>query len=650
MFGWQLRRADLLALLLLGLAALAGLMLGYAQPAPLRVDVAGRYNLPYLQNFHEPEALAGATTPSYRWTRDESTIALTGLGRGVWQTKLRLGSPQPGTSPKQVLIEAGAHTLPVQLQGQARDYLLLTPSTGDLDITLQANAAPVGSDPRPLGVTFGGVTVDPVVVRALPPLSMLLSALIALALAFMALRLIGVPTWLAAIGPLLGIALLSAAVALNRAPQGILLPRLAILSIFALLGTIALILAWRGLVALGRLDPAPWLLPALLATFQIGFWIKAGGLLYPYSASIDVGWHVRDIQLVLDGRWRDFYLPSFFSYGKMPVGEWGTNPPLLPYTPFFHIIAAPLAIFPWPMAHSVNVFSIFFDTNRVILIAALALAFGLRSRAALLAALLYAITPFTFLLHSWGNMPTTFGIFWLLLTTTVLALTYGRWHERRILIANTLLLLGSFLFYFVMAVFGAVFAILLWIAIRFWQRDKRQARSLLIATCAGAALSIAIYYIFFIPEMWERTLPYVTNTVVGGGVNEGQADHQTLAEYFGFYVPHLGYTNYPVRYGMWLPILIGLPALWLFRRNRFALSVLGAWIVVAILFLFVGLRVSMVDKHVFYVAPALAITTAALFDRLWDRNLALRFAILGVYAFTLVSAIDIWILRLQRVG
>lgn len=642
--------ADALALLALLGALVLGLMLSYRVPATFNLGVDGRYNVPYLRDFFDPETIAGQPTPSYRWTQERSTVVAPELGRGLWWTTLQLNSP-PVDPPKTVVLSTDEQQWAIPLQTQPRDYHLFTPSSGNLSLTLEAPTARYGADPRALGVAFGGASFTPIAVHTLPPTGMLLYAAIALALAFITLRLVGLSTLPALIAPLLSVALLAWSTAINRAALGLLLPRLAILAVFGVITIGLLWLFWRWLVRLGQLQPAPWLLPALLTIFYIGFWIKAAGLLYPYSRAVDVAWHVRDIQSVLSGNFADFYLPSQFSYGKMPVAEWGANPPLLPYTPFFHIVAASFAIFPWDMATSINVFSIIFDTNRALLIAALALAFGLNSRAALLAALLYAVTPFTFMLHSWGNIPTTFGIWWTLFATTVLALTWGRWHERRIFVLNTLLLLASFLFYFVMAVFMGFFVILLAIALAFWRnRPAKQIGALLGSAALGLALSIAIYYIFFIPEMIERTLPYITQTVAGGQVNEGQAAPISFSTYLANHYVHMGYLSYPVRHGVWLPVLLALPGLWLLRKQRPALAIIGAWLVVALLFFFVGLRVSMVDKYIFYAAPAATICAAAVFERMALHRKWVLVPIAALYLLTFVSALDIWILRLQRVA
>src|SRR4028119_1319386 len=116
----QSLRADFLALVALLVAALGALGVGYTRPADFTLGVDGRYNLPYLQGFHEPESAAGSAAPSYRWTRERSTVLAPGLGRGLWQTELSLGSPQPAEQPKQIVIATDAHQLPLQLQPQQR--------------------------------------------------------------------------------------------------------------------------------------------------------------------------------------------------------------------------------------------------------------------------------------------------------------------------------------------------------------------------------------------------------------------------------------------------------------------------------------------------------------------------------------------------
>lgn len=643
---------DGLALLVLLCATVVGLVAGYARAVPFEVGVAGRYNNPYLQLFHEPEIVAGEQQPSYRWTRERSTVIAPGLGRGLWTTRLSLDSPAAAGPPKPVLLEAGSIALVLQLAPQRRMIHLLTPSVGDLGIAIATTTGQYGSDPRPLGVAFFGSTFEPIVSSMAPPLSILLFSLVTLALAFLALRWAGLPVWAATMLPLFGFSVLVWGIAANRAAVGLLMPRLALLAIVGLVAVVLLKMAWQTIVRLGRLEPEPWLLPALLTVFYVGFWIKATGVLYPYSHVIDVPWHMQRTREILGGRLVELYRPGAFSESVMPEKEWGQNRPVIPYSPFFHIFAASFAVFPWRLETTTNIFSVFFDTQRVLLIAAIALGLGLRSRGALLAALLYAITPFTFLLHSWGNVPTTFGIWWTLFSTMLMVLTFGRWHERRIFVLLTAALLMTLLFYTVMAVFMGLFVFLFLCGLPLVDRGAhpRQGRALLGAGLVALALSIVIYYGQYVPLIIERTLPYITQTVVRGEANTGQTVHEPFWSYLSHYVPHLGYTSLPVRYGLWFPVAFGLPGLWLLRKQRLAILTIGVWYIVALVFLVLGSRVSMVDKHIFYVAPALIVCTAAILERWWTRGRLFQGLIASAYLLTFVAAVQLWIWRLQTVG
>lgn len=653
LFGRQRYTHDLLALLVILCATTAGLILGYVRATDFELGIAGRYNAPHLRNFHEPETVAGQEAPSYRWTQDRSAIVAPALGRGLWETSLILSSPAPAGEPKQALLDIGTDQVVVQLGQAPRRFHLLTPSGGDIDITINAPAAQYGQDPRALGVVFFGAAFHPITTAIAPPVLLLFYSVLVATLAYTTLRLIGLQPSLAVLAPLLGLMLLSWGIATNRAPLGLLAPRLVILAAVGLPAVWILRWAWNRLLALGGLEAEAWLLPLLLVIFYLGFWIKATGLLYPYTHVIDVAWHMQRTREILGGRLVELYRPGAFSESVMPVQEWGQNRPVIPYSPFFHIFAASFALLPWPLETTANIFSVFFDTNRVILIGVLGLALGLRSRGALLAALLYATTPFTFLLHSWGNIPTTFGIWWTLLTTVLLVLTFGRWHERRIFVLLALSLLTTFLIYTVMAVFMGLFLVLFSAALALFGRRlaDRQARWLLAVTAVAFTLSLVVYYGQYIPAMIERTLPYVTRTVVQGEANAGQTlTHEPFWIYIGLYGGRLGYTILPVRYGVWIPLLLGLPGLWLLRKQRLALIVLSTWFVVALFFLLLGNRVSMVDKHVFYVTPALVICAAAIFERGWPRGRVVQGVILGIMALTFVAALDLWIWRLQTVG
>jgi len=63
----------------------------------------------------------------------------------------------------------------------------------------------------------------------------------------------------------------------------------------------------------------------------------------------------------------------------------------------------------------------------------------------------------------------------------------------------------------------------------------------------------------------------------------------------------------------------------------------------------VGSRISMVDKQVFYIIPALALGVGLLAGRLWRRGLPARVVVASVYLFSLAAALNLWIYRIASV-
>ena len=74
----------------------------------------------------------------------------------------------------------------------------------------------------------------------------------------------------------------------------------------------------------------------------------------------------------------------------------------------------------------ISPFAASIDTSRVFLLALLARKSRFSDREALFGSLLLAVTPATFLLHSWGNLPTTLGLWCTLVTTIYIAVAYRR--------------------------------------------------------------------------------------------------------------------------------------------------------------------------------------------------------------------------------
>ena len=623
----------------------------------LRVEpLADRYSLELPRVQVIAATLSAART--YRWSSDRGTVTFPALGRGAWRVELAAVVAHPDGKPVGArLLANGVPLATLPDYADLRRLAVLVPAqvVGDGDLTLTIAAEPY-RDPRPLGVLIQRIALTPVASpglnTALPPWSVALPALVVMLGMYGALRWLSVPAWAAAGAGLMVAGLGAWALAAYRYPMAFYLQPLAGLAIFSALLLPALSWLADWLFRRVGVPLAPWLRRVLLLIFLVGFWLKGGGLLFPYMRAIDISWHMDRVRWILDGNWAAMYRPGAFSESVMPVNEWGANRPVIPYSPFFHLFATLFAIFPWPLETSANLFSALLDTSRVFLIALLARKSGLSERVALLAALLYAVTPFTFLLHSWGNVPTTFGIWWTLVATVVIVALYQRLERRRPFVLLTVVTLACMLFYTVMAVFHVWFVLCVLAVV--WllggRVDRRPLRALGLATGLAILLSIAIYYGQYIPGMIERTLPYMATVFTAGPQSVG-VERPPFGEYLLSYIPHLDYHFWPgdyLYYGIAIPLVFALPGLAALWKRPLLWATVAAWFVVALTFLLAGYRISMVDKQIFYVFPAVCLCWAVYADRYWQRGRWGRALIVVLYAFTLVSALDLWVVRIAR--
>jgi hypothetical protein len=214
------------------------------------------------------------------------------------------------------------------------------------------------------------------------------------------------------------------------------------------------------------------------------------------------------------------------------------------------------------------------------------------------------------------------------------------------------------LFYTVMAVFHVVFValflLLVWVTPG-WV-DRRPARGLLIATALAILLSVLIYYGQYIPSMVERTVPYVLSLATQGPESVG-VERAPFGEYMAGFWRHLLYDLRPdgfLYYGLLIPLIFCLPGFFALRPRASTQAspllwlTLAAWYSVGLFFMVAGYRVSMVDKQIFYIVPALCICWAVFAERFWRRGVWGKVLIVAVYAFTLATALDLWVIRIIR--
>ncbi|MGC8801967.1 hypothetical protein [Chloroflexus sp.] len=619
-----------------------------------------------------PLAVELAPARTYRWSADESQIVFPRLGKGNWIVRLDAVVAHPDGSPVNARISAnGVELARLPERAQLRRIQILIPAAvmngGDLNLTLQSDPF---RDPRPLGMLVADVSVAP---AASPLLATIAPPSIALGLGlfivlgmFACLALLTADirrrwhldaTGWAAVGLTLAVLVAGWAIVVYRFPSGQMIDRLAAVTLLSLLVIVAMRPLTRWLMSQTGAQVTSEFTAALLIVFMVGFWLKAIGMLYPYYVGIDVFWHMdKARRIIYDGA-----LPLYYSINSplnettMPVAEWGRNPPVIPYSPWFHILATGYAIFPWPMELTANFVSLLMDMSRVVLIAAIALKAEFSQRTALLAAVTYAVLPVTYLLHIWGNVPTAAGLWLNLLAQTAILLGWDRLGEWKVQLWLVPLLVLAFLVYTVTGVFTGVFLVVLTILIWLNTRRGPEWRELLpglkpLWVSAGAAigLAIAIYYGQYFQPIVERTIPYLMTVFTRGPETVG-VSRPPFHEYLWSFVPHLGYHIWPnhyLYYGLAIPLIFFIPGYWAMRTKPLLWLVVSAWGTVALLFLLAGYRISMVDKQLFYLIPVICLAWAIIADRLWERW-AGRLFVLATLVLSLGSALWLWVYRIS---
>lgn len=636
-----------------------------------------------------PGLVSGVTLSparTYRWSQGESHVTMPGLGRGDWRVDLTVVTANPANRPLDARISANGTPLVTLPEGISdRRISVLVPSeamgSGDLDLMLTTNTFTTTADARQLGVFVSEVSAQPAGSTPwLPPFANLLYTLVIAFGVYVCLLRLTLSPWISA-GAALALVLLGAwALVAYRFPTSFMLPRLAILAVWSVFLLLALerVVVWlfpedesqtrkdEGQKAF-VLRPSPFG-RLLLLIFFVSYWIKAGGMLYPYFIGIDVAWHMDRVRWILDGQ-----LPLLYSTNSplnestMPQAEWGNQKPVIPYSPYFHIFATSYTLLPFSLSLTANMVSALLDSTRLILIALLAVRGGLGRRAALLAALLYAVLPSMYLLHSWGNVPTTTGLWWTLATTTFMVAYWNRLGERWATVTLSLLFLMSMLIYTVAAVFMGIFLVFFTVGVWLWGRELRPGlRPVWIAALVAFAVALVIYYGQYIPPIIERTLPYFERSFTSSNESIGKA-----SDTWGAYFMRHGRLW---AYGLVVPMLLSVVYLLFERRlsavdsqisepsqasgirhqssgiNRNLLTiVIASWLALMVLFVPLAYKVSMVDKHFFIAVPFMMLASGAVLDWATRRSWLLRGATVVFYAYLAVAAINLWLTRIAIV-
>ncbi len=603
-----------------------------------------------------------AAALTYRWSQGASSVTFPNIGRGEWLLTVRTAVFHPDNSPVNARLSVNGVpllTLP-ETGSQLRRMSIPIPASlmesGDLRLDITADTF---TDPRQLGVMIEQLSLTPLrpAGPSLPPLRALALGVLAVAAVYLSGRWAGLRDWWAAGAAVVVAGAMAWAFTQYRFPMGFYAQPLTLVLLAGALLTPLLNWCTGWLFEAARLPIGPWVRRILVLAFVVGFWIKAGGLVFPYMRAEDIQWHMDWTRRLMNGEvsfWQLYGINSPMNELTMPVTEWGAERPVIPYSPFFQVFAILFSVFPWRLEITANLLSVLLDCSRVLLIALLGRKAGLTDRGALLAGLIYAVTPVTFLLHVWGNIPTTFGMWLTLVATTIMVVWYERLPERRFFVLLTLVTLACMLFYTVMAAFHllfvASFALMLWL---FRSRiDTRPLRALVLATALAFGLSVLAYYGQYILPVLHRTVPYFV-TITTQGTESVGVERPSFGQYMLAFIPHLDYRIWPgdyLYYGLFIPLAFVIPGFIALRRRTVLWCSFAAWFTVALVFMLVGTRISMVDKQLFWIMPPMFICWAVYAERLWNHAIWTRLLVVAVYVFTFVSALNLWYIRIDRVA
>lgn len=630
--------------------ALIAIAVGYQVKQPSGVDVGSSYDSPLVQGFHDIEKNAEF---SYRWASSSSTVFFPGYGSAPSKLSLRLSGWRPagGKPPKVDLSVNGRFIAEFEASSEFKTYeFALSRSrflSGDLVVQLNSETFRPEGDRRDLGVMvdFVGIeAVDPSLLAPVIPSAPQSAYLLLVVLLFWAtLRRLRVPSVYGVSSGFVVALSFGATLALWRMELTVFSIRLVVLFALGYLLVIILhrLLSWlferAGLQI--QFSEMRWLLLIFLA----GFFLKVGGLLYPQIVIIDESFHLSQIRKILDGRFWTLYFPGDLALSVMPPDQWSEKA-IIPYSPFFYLLASPLALVPVSLSMAVSVANGFLEATKVLLIFFVGRKAGLSGRASLIGGYLATMTPSTFLLLQWGNWPTTFSHWLALVSIALLVGLYDRIKHWWALVILTLSFTLTFLSYTVTAVFmvmmgAGILALWRWLGPKDLRRDN--LKYLTISLVAGFVLAFLLYYVQYVGVVLGDTIPTFARTLnQGGGLG---VKTRPWPEYLGIVVDRLW------AYGL-VPVLMfsvaGLALVGLAVKQRFLFTLLAAWFAIFVIFTIVGYRVDMVFKQAWFVIPAVALGTGVVLSKSYARGLIGRVVTLGVCAYLPWTALVLWVTRI----
>ena len=611
----------------LALLALVLVTLAYQVGDAVGVQVGGGYDQPYVRNFQERASADGQT---FRWATDRSRLLLPGAG-AINSTLSITAGPRPDgvIAPVQVIVngidlgrftpQPGLHTFQFALPANNYSY-------GDLTVDLISTPQLVpgkGRDPVPFGpkITEVRAVANDGAAFVKPPLKTLAAWFLIAPLAYFLVRRLGLRK-LAAAGVALALLAFGAwAITARRLDFAIFAPRLVAMLIFLyLLVIVGDLVVLRLMAAAGvTLAPGTWRVLQLLFLASLG--IKLAGIIYPQLLVIDQPWHGQQFEKVLHGRFLEIYRPGPGGISELP-GHWGIQGEI-PYSPFLFLFGLPLYLGPFGRDLSINIWSAVLDCSRILMVFYLARKFGASTRAALLGAFVMGMTASTYLLHSWGNYPTTYSQWCAVLFITLLVARFEHLRRPWFFAGMTLLLAVTLLLYVVTALFIGTFLLitLAGIAWRGGPAERRQIAPLVLLLIGASTIAFFGYYVQFVGPLLATLPSYGQKLETGQSIG---VPHDPVPLYVAKYAERL------FKYGALISLLIaplGLRLLLRATKNTLAGPIFASWFGVFLVFFIGGNRIDMTDKEIWFIIPAVAVCCGVLCDALiarWQTWIATR--------------------------
>ncbi len=602
-----------------------------------------------------------AGTVPFRWATTNAGLRAPGAGGYAGVAHLRLngdpwGGPQRVSTvrinddpPVAVPLEPGWHDYRVPFTAGAA-------WPGDVVIRLQEPELPIPpnqrdpKDTRKLGVPVESITVERMPGPVLPPLPLLGLTLAGVALLYAFAVWGGLGPGLAA-GTAAGalgawsLLLLGARLGAALAAPGLVLALGVAVGLALLLRAGLGALFRRGGVRIGRREGL-----VLSALFVTALTIKAAGLLDPVFVTLDQ--YARLHRLMEFGAAPLGFLQHFLDpvHGETYAGQLGLSA-VVPYSPLFYFVFDPLN---WLVAdpdarlRALNLVAAALDASAVFfLYYAVKRAWG-DGPAAVWAGALYVAFPLTNLAFSDGGYPGIFAGWLLVVFIAALAWAYpqrGRGAPAVLAVLLALALLAhtanALLLGTTLVLFAALVAIY----------DRARLRAVAVWGLAGPVLAFLSFYQFTTSQVITAVLPQLIGRLQSSG-SVGQDAAKLGAPLLSGFWPQI-----QAHFRSW-PVALGLVALATRARPRSAPAAaapatartgLALWLAASAgavaLFSLADLRVNLLQKHLIYAMPALALLNGLAFGALWRRGRAAQALCLVLWGALFFAMADGWVAR-----